>query len=299
MTNLTKPAHITSLATSAILINIDVRVWTATKQDKQSSEEFTNTKKADREAASVTQHLLANNIHHKAALNYRQTIYNWKERRTYPWAGGMEILPVSDYPQFMKEFTEHQAKFNEIVDKFMQEYPGIVANMAFKMGDMFNRSFYPSVHEVAKKFSVDLYTSEVPEGDFRVQISQELADDLHNNYERQANRLIDEILSKQAGQLVSVMESISHTCDIETITASDGTQKVKRRKLYDSTIQRALELCDSFKGFNLTADPKLEAARGRLDSTLRGINLDALRESDHMRVAVKNEVDDILAKFRV
>jgi hypothetical protein len=43
---------------------------------------------------------------------------------------------------------------------------------------------------------------------------------------------------------------------------------------------------------------ELEQARSALERTLRGVNVDVLRESDAVRESVKVEVDDILSKFR-
>jgi hypothetical protein len=42
-----QPNHIISLATSAVLVSVDVNVWSATKQDRGISDEVTHAKKAD------------------------------------------------------------------------------------------------------------------------------------------------------------------------------------------------------------------------------------------------------------
>ena len=42
-----KPNHIISLATSAVLVSVDVNVWSATKQDRGISDEVTHAKKAE------------------------------------------------------------------------------------------------------------------------------------------------------------------------------------------------------------------------------------------------------------
>ena len=49
-TLLKKPDHVVSLATSGILVNVEVSVWTGTKQDREISDEVTQAKKADRDA---------------------------------------------------------------------------------------------------------------------------------------------------------------------------------------------------------------------------------------------------------
>jgi hypothetical protein len=45
-----KPNHLISLASSAQLVTVEVNVWTATKQDKQISNEVTSSKNASTEA---------------------------------------------------------------------------------------------------------------------------------------------------------------------------------------------------------------------------------------------------------
>lgn len=295
--NLSKPNHIASLATSSILVSVDIKVWTATKQDRPSADELTANKKADRNTARVTQHLLADNILHKEIINYRQNVYNWMERLTYPWSGSQFLLPVTSLPRFMKEYVDHEQEFNKRKDAFMAEYPNIIGNMAFKMGDMFNRSSYPAPADVQGKFSINLFTSEVPTGDYRVSISQELADDLHHNYERQAANLVNEVISKQSEQLIGVMEAIRNCCIVEEELDDKGQIKIKRKKIYDSTINRALELCQTYKDFNLTENPLLEAARKSLEQILQGVSIDALRDSDSMRTRVKDSLDEVLKKF--
>ena len=296
---LTKPNHIISLASSCVLVSVESHVWNATVQDKQISNEVTAAKKASSDSGKFVKHLLAKNPEHKAVLNYRQTIYNWVQRSTYDWAGSQRLLPVINLAKFHKEYADHEAEFSRLVDDFLDKYPAIVSNMAFVQGDMFDRNEYPDVSELKRKFSVDLIQSEVPTGDFRCAIAQDLLDDMSTHYNRQAKRMVEQILAKQSEQLIDVMKSISYCCEIETTIDGNGEVKVRRRKLYDSTLDRARELCDTFREFNLVSDPKLEEARASLEVLLSGIEIEKLRNSDTQRVVIKEGIDDILSKFGV
>ena len=296
---LNKPKHITSLSTSCVLVSIESHVWNATVQDREISEEVTSAKRADKDAGKFVKNLLAKNAEHKAVLNYRQTIYNWMQRCTYDWAGSQRLLPVANLTRFHTEYRDHVQKFNDLVDDFLDKYPSIVSNMAFVQGTMFNRSEYPDVSELRHKFSIDLIQSEVPTGDFRCAISQDLAEDMSKHYERQAKRLVEDILSKQTTQLTEIMKSLSHCCETETVIDDNGEVKIRRRKLYDSTLDRARELCETFKKFNLTADPRLEEARSGLERLLDGVEIEKLRNSETQRVVIKEGIDDILSKFGV
>jgi len=298
-TLLNKPKHIVSLATSCVLVSVESHVWNATVQDKQISDEVTTAKRADKDAGKFVKNLLAKNAEHKAVLNYRQTIYNWVQKNTYDWAGSQRLLPITNLTRFHREFLDHEKKFMELVDDFLDKYPTIVSNMAFVQGTMFDRSEYPDVSELRHRFSVDLIQSEVPTGDFRCAISQDLLDDMAVHYNRQAKRMVEDILGKQTSQLVEIMQAISYCCEVETTIDDKGEIKVRRRKLYDSTLDRAKELCETFKDFNLTADPKLEDARASLEKLLDGIDIEKLRNSDTKRVVIKEGIDDILNKFGV
>jgi hypothetical protein len=123
-------------------------------------------------------------------------------------------------------------------------------------------------------------------------------DDLSRNYERQAKELVETILTRQKEQLVEIMQTIATNCTTETVT-ENGEIKVKRKKLYESTLNRARELIDTFSKFNLTADPALEQARVQFEQVLQGMTIDKLRESDTARINVQDGINDILSKFNI
>jgi hypothetical protein len=298
---LTKPDHLISLASSAVLVSVDISVWSATKQDRGISDEVTTSKNADKSAGRYVKNLLANHPKHKAVVNYRQTIYNWLQRRTYRWNQSQNLLPSVDVPKFKQEYHEHEIAFHALVDELITQYDSIVSDMAFKQGTMFNRNDYPVKEQVAGKFSLNLYVSEVPMNDFRCGIAQDIAEDLFTTLSKQSARIIDSIAQEQSERMVEVMESISHCCGFDEVrnTMPQGHDEVsyKRRKIYDTTIQKALEMCESFKRFNLKNDSELEQARASLEKVLSGVKAEDIRDSDAVRNHVKEGIDDILSKF--
>jgi hypothetical protein len=293
---LTKPDHLISLASSAVLVSVDISVWSATKQDRGISDEVTTSKNADKHAGRYVKNLLANHPKHKAVVNYRQTIYNWLQRRTYKWNQSQQLLPSVDVPKFKQEYQEHQIAFHALVDSLTSDYDTIVSDMAFKQGTMFNRNDYPAKEQVHAKFSLNLYVSEVPMNDFRCGIAKDIADDLFTTLSKQAEGIIDGIAQEQSERMTEVMESISHCCGVDE-SEVNGEVRTKRRKIYDTTIQKALEMCESFKRFNLKNDSGLEQARASLEKVLRGVKAEDIRDSDAVRHHVKEGIDDILSKF--
>jgi len=298
-----QPNHIISLATSAILVSVDVNVWSATKQDRGISDEVTSLKKADASAGRFVKNLLADDQFHKRLSNYRQTIYNWLKRSTFRWNNSQDLLPVVNLTKFKQEYTEHEVEFNRLLDSFVNNYSTIVGNMAFKQGDMFNRHDYPDVNEVRSKFGIKLYVSEVPSHDWRCSISNDIADDLKQQYEKQAEGIINHVIQDQVERITEVMESISYCCGVsETTDAVTGETKTKKRKIYDTTIEKAKELCNTFKAFKPVDNEmtkRLSDAVNKLEYSLQGVDSEVLRESDAVREKVKSDVEGILNKFKL
>jgi hypothetical protein len=296
---LESPNHVISLATSAVLVNAEVSVWSATKQDRVISNEVTTAKKADHSAGRYVKNLLADDPTHKQLLNYRQTVYNWLRRSTYDWNGSLRLLPVVNLPKFKTEFQHHEKSYFALRDAFLAKYPQIVSNMAFKQGDMFDRSEYPSVDQIKDKFRIRLYVAEVPQSDFRCSIAQDLAEDLKITYQKQVNdEIVPQVMADIADQFMEVMESISHCCGVDEISSStDGEVKTKKRKIYETTVDKAKDLCETFRSFNLTNDEELAKASVSLEKVLGGVSAEDIRESDAVRESVKKGVDDILMKF--
>lgn len=292
---MTSPETITSLATSGVLVHVEVCVWSATKQDQEISDEVTSSKNADRNSAKVVKYLMANCPQHHALVKNRAAWTNWVKRLTFPWAARWDFLPNMRIAKFMQEFEQRQAQTQQLVEDLIAVYPTVIANTAFQ-GEMFKREDYPTLDEVRAKFAVNLYTQEVPVGDFRNQLSLESASQIRDHFNKQLPKLIDNMMEKQIDTMVRLMTSISHCCTTDTVI-ENGKVKVKRSRIYDSTIEQALELCDTYASFNVGNDPRIEQARAALESVLRGVSVDVLRESDAVRATVKAGVDDILAKF--
>jgi len=295
-TELQKPNYLISLASSGMIVHVEVNVWSATKQDKDISEEVTALKRADKDAGRFVKHLLAGDPTHKELLNFRQTVYNWVKRKTYDWAGPSRYLPLASLQSFKSEFNQIEEQHKDLLDKFVQRYPDIIANMAFKQGDMFDANEYPSVDEMRDRFRINLYITDVPTGDFRNAIANDIAEDLKQHYQKETNDKIQEIMRDASVRLVDFIKRIANSCrEVEP----DANGKVRRPKVYETTLQQAKEHCNLLKDFNLTNDQRLEEMRVDLLNTIENITAEDIRDSDATRAHVKSEVDKIMSKFGI
>lgn len=288
------PNHLISLATSSHLVHVEVKTWTATSQNKGISREVTAAKNADADAGRFTQNLLNGAPAHRHLINHRQTVYNWLQRITYDWAGSWRILPGYKIEQFKQEYNKLLADYEKLKEDFFAVYPSLISDAAFKQGAMFDRSLYPEVDELRGRFYMKLFITSVPASDFRSAISEAIADDLKQHYEAQVNTVVHEMMDDIREQLVTYASKLRDAC---TEVQADEDGKVKRRKIYESTVDQTRSMIGLLEKFNVTGDPALEDARKKLEQTLDGVTLETLRESSYARSEVKDGLDDILSKF--
>ena len=297
MSILNAPSHITSLATSAVLIDLRMSLYTGRKSDDAMSDKVSANEGANERVLSITHDLFAKNADLRNIHTYRQRIYNWSKAQTYDWAGELRLLPTYKLMDYMKGAEAHRTEFYRLVEVFVGKLEEIIANAAFARGPLFKREDYPSADELRGRFRMSFNILEVNTGDFRVQVANDLAADLKAQFESQAQEFVNSIATKQADTLVSLMKSISHCCELDQVMQGDGTVKIERRRLHEATIQKALAMCDEIGQFNIAGSNVLDEARRELHASLGHINIDALRISDSLRAKVKTEVDQILSKF--
>ena len=293
------PKHLTSLATSSQLIMVDVHVWTGQKSDKRVSDEVTTAKNADNDSGKFVKQLLAGCAEHKALLNNRQTVTNWLNIITLDWAGKWRNLPNFRRERFHEEYAAHEKRTLEMQETFFDVYPFITNKAVEKQGALYSASDYPRVEELRHKFGIELHKMPVPTDDFRCAITAEALEDDRTYYRQQTQRYVDTITAQVSENLVAVIESIAHSCDVTQSVGKDGEIKIVRNKLYDKTLHKALEMCDMLKTYSVVDNPAVEQARVALERVLSGVNADALRGSEGLRSQVRNEMTDILSKFRV
>ena len=297
---LQQPEHIVSLATSSMLVSVDVSIWTATKQDRGISDEVTAMKKAELGTAKVTKYLFAKNPKHHRIVKLRQLILKWLKQSTYRWNNAQDLLPTVDLEKFKAEYEKYESEFNTAVEDFLENYQTLVSDEAFKQGDMFDKNDYPSIEVLRQKFNMRLYVAEVPSQDFRCQVSQDTANDLKAEYQQQADDIVKTVVNDQCNRIVDVMRSISHCCGMIEGTDKHGNPVHKKRAIYDTTFQRAKALANTIKNFKPIDNEQsnmLQGAVDDLEKVIGGVSTDILRDSDSTRAEVKQGIDDILSKF--
>lgn len=289
---MTKTDLTAGIARSAMLVSLNITLYTGRKQDKQTQAEITITKQAhSAKAASVYKNLFADSKELEELVKFQARVRARHYAMTLPWSDmGPRLLPTKAFMDYTAEMSRLQQQFDFLVDAFLQKYDTLVAAAAFKLGTMFNRDEYKAREDIAKRFSFSLSYMPLPtSGDFRLDIEHEVQQQLVDQYEL---RLAQQVEQAQRDAWERMYEVLTQLKDRLTLD-ENGKRKIFR----DTTVTNAQELCEALTRLNVTNDPKLEAARQQLEDALSGVQPAELRKEEGERLVVLSKVNAILDSF--
>ena len=286
---MTNNIEVPSLSSSAMLVELSISVWTGRKKDKRESKEVANQNYADSGVVSVNKMLLGDCDKLKAINELRGKMRNHVHyAMTMPWSdvGTVRLLSTKAYPDYHQQMTALIAEGEQLVDEFVEDFDFAKARAQAQLGNLYVASDYPSAEQIRSKFGFRLNYSPLPDaGDFRVDIGNEAVAQLKADYDK----FYGEQLTKAMGDVWKRMHTaLSNMSD--KLTDSNGKKQVFR----DTLISNALSMVDLLTTCNVTGDSQMEAMRQRLESTLRGVTPEGLRDDEFLRAETKSKVDDLL-----
>lgn len=283
-----------NISTSAMLVELNISVWTGRKKDKETEAEVVKGKNAkSSKAASVHKHLLADAEPLMAVARFASDCRSWLYHNTLPWSdSGARLLPTKNFFTFKEELSRREAHFWALVSVFEREYSALVTSMALQLGDLFKRDEYPKASDIASKFGFRPQFSPVPEaGDFRVDVAADALADLRKQYASEAERRVEQAVRDAWNRL---HDTVKHMYDKLT-PAADPNAPTKR--IHETMLANAGELCGVLSALNITNDPVLEDARRKLESIVLRIDTKSLRESPELRESTRKQLESVLDKF--
>ncbi len=281
------------IATSSMLVELNISCWTARKLDKKVSEEVDAAKNTKVKAGNYHKHLLAGNPHLDAVNKYAAKVRLWNTKQTIPWSdSGGRIVTMENLFNggYKSQLDDHKTEFERLADNFIQVYPTLISAAAFQLGDLFDRDEYPEPEAVAKKFRFQYTLMPLPtSGDFRIDIGEQVKNELMQHYEAHFNERLNVAMRDVWGRL---HECLSHMSE-RLASDEEGNRKV----FHGTLLTNAREMVGLLRRLNVTNDPKLEEARRDLENALTNADTESIKDSDYLRESVKNKVDAIINKY--
>jgi len=284
-----------SISSSAVLVELNISVWTAEILDKGETEKVTSDNNAGSKAAKVKKNLMAGTGDRKKIHDYAASCRNWHNERTIPWSKrGPSLLATSLFMDYKTEANYRRDTFGAMVDAFVVNYPAMVQVAQYNaegLGRMFDVNDYPAPSAIRDFFNFKLTFSPVPEsGDFRLDVPakelEEVKQDYDNTFKSRLADAVREPWNRLHGMLTSISEKMT-----------EPSESDKKKVYHASLVTNAQDLCGLLAHLNITKDPDLEKARKQLESTFQHVDIDTLRDSPEVREGLKNKVDAILKQY--
>jgi hypothetical protein len=283
---------IAGVARSAMMVDLNIAIYSGRKQDKSTQAEVTNAKgSGSKKAASVYKNLFAECKELDAITKFQARARAEHYKLTLPWNDqGARLLPTAALLDYQKTMKRYQDEFNRLVDAFLDKYDTLVAGAAFQLGTLFDRNEYPSRGKVAQRFRMETSFTPLPTGgDFRLDIESDVQRQLIAQYEEKLDAQLAAATQDSWTRLYNAISKLSDRLTVD----EDG----KKRTFHDTTVTNAVELCDLLHVMNVTNDPALTKASRQLAEVLSGVTPKELREEDSTRALTKQKVDVILGAF--
>lgn len=288
-----------SIASSAMLVDLNINSWTANVTDRSISDEVNDTKNAKARAAKVTKNLFAGTSLLADINKFDARIRLWHQSQTLPWADrGARLLASSRFFDYKQMLSYYEGQRGDMVHRFVDQYDYLVQEAENVLGDMWNAGDYPAKNLIESMFNFRYSFLPVPTaGDFRVDVGNEAMEELKKQFDAEVESRIRNGVEDIYGRLRDSLVHMSSKLEEDSTLGPDG--KVKKKRIHDSMITNARDLCDVLKHLNLTNDTKLEEARRRFNAVVNSVDTEDLKDSEEVRSKVKSEIDDILSQFNI
>ena len=279
-----------AIAKSAVLVKLNISVWSATKRNKQLEQELAASKNADPKATRMYDNLMVGSSGHKDIQDYAGNSRLWHAKMTNPWDDkGWRLCPTSLFLDYKHQHNWKRQECERMVQQFGNKYATYREVAKEYRGDIFNEEDYPPVEEVLSKYAWNFAVSPVPSsGHMYIDLPEQELQELRTACDDEVARSVQEAVKDNARRLRKQLEQISEKC-----AGADADGK----RWHDTFISNPLELCRMLKHLNVTNDPKLEEARKKLEEIMEGKTKEMFKDKPEVREEVKKEVDEIIKTY--
>jgi hypothetical protein len=280
-----------SISASALLVELNISVWPASKIDREITDKVNSDAGAVRGASQTKKNLFAGTSLRKDIADFAARVRLYHNKHTLPWADkGERMLPTALFMDYKKTMNGYEQTFQMMCDNFYFEYPRLVADAPTALQGLYKAEDYPELEEVKQKFGFRRTVKPVPEaGDFRLDIPLVDLEEMRTDFVIQQEKKLADAMREPWERLHKTLVSIS-----EKLKDSSDDEK---KRYHDTLLTNPLDLCDLLTKLNVTNDPKLEEARRQVELTMLGANMESIKEDADSRSELKSKVDAILKKF--
>ena len=288
---------ISGLACGALIVDLTISTYSGRKKDRKTQDEVTTAAGSrSKKAASVYKALFAECKELDAIIKYGAAARQSHYRLTRPWSDlGSRILVGTRLMEYCDVMDAHDEKFTALVNDFLDKIETLITAAALQLGTLFDRSEYPTRSQLQGKFGIYRAMSPLPtSGDWRLDLDSDKLREVAAKYEK---RFVEQVTKAQQENWQKLYKALTLFSEKLTDNVDEVTGETKPKKLFDTMLDGAHDLCDLLTDMNMTNDPGMEKARAQLANIIDGVTIKDLRKSEGTRVLTKQKVDAVLSAF--
>ena len=282
------PTDAPTLASSAMLVELNISSWEGRKKDKKASTKVTEDAQAKKGVANVYKQLLGDCDELSALRTHVTATRNMHSNMTMPWSNsGLRLLPTAQYFKYTKAMSQMQNEFESLKNKFLTAYNDTVVDVQLELGTLFLREDYPTVESLNSKFAFRMNYTPLPDvGDFRVDVGndalREIRAEYSNFYTAQYNTAMNNMWTRLHKALTNMSERL------------DYSSKEDKKVFRDTLVGNVNDMIELLRVCNVTQSVQMSDMANKLEDAMSGVTADALREDVTFRAETKAAVDAVM-----
>lgn len=293
-TTITTVDVIQAVRESAMLADISISMWSATKTDQDATERVKADAGATGQVGRFVKNLMAGadgklkevrSAFNQARLTHYNLTLPWVSDPTAVRQGGPRLLPHMLFDRYIVAMSKQKREASNQLDEFIRDYPVLVQQARANLGGLADQD-YPSADEVRALFRINFDFEPLPAAaqfkglpDHTI---ERLAAALHNKQQRM-------IETAQEAMWREAKERVGHI--VERLSDPDAKFKV-------STIENVRELLTLMPGWNLVGSSEVDEVVSDIKTMLDGVDAKTIRDNIHSRNEVAGRAKKLVDKMQ-
>lgn len=276
----------TALQERAMLVNLSISAWTASKKDNKVSNAVKANQAASAKSGWFNKRLIdpthldpINQIEGRArTMHYKMTL---------PWGdNGDRMLPSQAYFEYTDQLRALRSEHETAVATFVAGYPQMVQDARAMLGAMYEPADYPDVGRITERFAMKAVFSPVADADdFRVDIGEEAVAEIKKSISDAAQARLQGATRDCWLRLEEVVKNMAERLEDPKATFRDSLV---------GNIESLLELLPKL---NVANDPALKTTCVETGAWLIVSPTD-LRKNKKLRAFTADKASEILEKIK-
>lgn len=280
-----------SLSERAMLADLTIRQWAASKTDKKVGREVAQQHGSEESMGRYQKHLVA-----KEALEAIKRIAGEARaehyRRTLAWAdNGARILSAAGFLDYTSSMRTYETQWHAAVDAFVAGYPAYVRDAQYRLNGLFNADEYPDASQIKGKYALGVNFYPLPAAeDFRVNLGTAQTERIRAEIKAASDAALDATRQEITERIRECVGRMAERLHGYAVT-SDGVQNAFR----DTLVSNVRDLAAMVPVLNVAGDSRLDQIAQQMERELCQYEPATLRASETARKETAQAADDVLA----